>query len=65
MQKYKFDQKLLGSTCQLLQRYKGYDPRELFDRDFIRELDTFYQLGDNLVIGIDLNNDAKDSQIAC
>ena len=40
------------------------DPRKLFDEDFCKELDTWHELGDNLVIGIDLNDDAKDSTIA-
>ena len=37
------------------------DPRKIFDEDFCKELDVWYELGDNLVIGIDANDDAQQS----
>ena len=40
------------------------DPRKIFDDDLCKELDVWHELGDNLVIGIDLNEDAQDSLIA-
>ena len=40
------------------------DPRKIFDEEFCKELDVWHELGDNLVIGIDVNDDAQHSQLA-
>ena len=40
------------------------DPRKIFDEDLCKELDTWDELGDNLVLGIDLNDDAQHSSLA-
>ena len=40
------------------------DPRKIFDEDLCKELDTWNELGDNLVLGIDLNDDAQNSLLA-
>ena len=40
------------------------DPRKIFDKYFCKELDVWHELGDNLVIGIDVNDDAQQSHFA-
>ena len=40
------------------------NPRDLFDDDILNAIDSWLELGDILVIGIDMNEDVRTGQLA-
>ena len=44
--------------------YRSPNPRELFDSDLCKELEKWIARGDNIVLGIDMNEDARHGALA-
>ena len=56
----------MGSTQKLLsgKNIKDPDPRKIFDDDICEDIKEWMDLGDNIVIGIGMNDDVRSSTFA-